>query len=146
MRLMIHEILEKVGELKTKKEKVEFLQKHNCLALRDILKGGFDDTVQFNLPDGVPPYVADDAPMGYNMSTLNNKTKKFRYFAKGGPGDKLPAARRERMFIEILESVHEKEAEVVIAMKEKKIDKVYKGVTMTVVKEAFPRLIFEPQK
>lgn len=141
MVLMIHEVLEKVAAAQTRKEKSEILLKHNSLALRDILKGAFDDSIEFILPDGAPPYDADDAPAGYSRSSLQHQTKKFRYFVKGGPGERLQTVRRERMFVEILESVHPKEAELVILMKDKKLTGQYKGLTKKLVQDTWPRLI-----
>lgn len=141
MTLMVHEVLEKAGEASTKKEKIEILQKYNSLALRDVLKGSYDDAVVFILPEGTPPYKEDNAPAGYTMSSLQHQTKKFRYFIKGGPGENLPAMKRERMFIEILESVHPGEAKLVLLMKDKKLAGTYKGVTKNLVKEIWPRLI-----
>ena len=141
MGLMVHEVLEKAAEASTRKEKVAILQQYNTLALRDILKGSFDDSIQFILPEGTPPYREDDAPYGYTMSSLQQQTKKFRYFIKGGPGENLPAIKRERMFIEILESVHKGEAQLVLLMKDKKMNGVYKGITKKLVQEVWPRLI-----
>lgn len=141
MALMIHEILEKVAEAPTRKEKSDLLIKHNTLALRDILKGAFDDNIVFLLPTGAPPYQADDAPHGYTRTSLYNQTKKFRYFVKGGPGEQIASPRRERMFVEILEGVHPKEAELCILMKDKKLNGVYKGVTKKLVQDTWPKLI-----
>jgi len=141
MALMIHEILEKAAEASTRKEKADVLKEHNTLALRDILKGAFDDSIQFILPSGTPPYREDPAPAGFTASSLNNQTKKFRYFIKGGPGENLPALKRENMFIQILESVHPKEAALVLLMKDKKLTGVYKGITKKLVTEVWPRLI-----
>ena len=141
MNLMIHEILEKVAEAPTRKEKSDLLLKHNCLALRDVLRGAFDDSIEFLLPKGTPPYEADDAPHGYTRSSLMQQTKKFKYFVKGGPGERLQGPRRERMFIEILEGIHPQEAELIILMKDKKLDGVYKGLTKKLVKDTWPRLI-----
>lgn len=141
MGLMVHEVLEKAAEASSRKEKVAILQQYNTLALRDILKGSFDDSIQFILPEGTPPYREDDAPYGYTMSSLQQQTKKFRYFIKGGPGENLPAIKRERMFIEILESVHKGEAQLVLLMKDKKMNGVYKGITKKLVQEVWPRLI-----
>jgi hypothetical protein len=141
MGLMVHEVLEKAAEASSRKEKVAILQQYNTLALRDILKGSFDDSIQFILPEGTPPYREDDAPYGYTMSSLQQQTKKFRYFIKGGPGENLPAVKRERMFIEILESVHKGEAQLVLLMKDKKMNGVYKGITKKLVQEVWPRLI-----
>jgi len=141
MGLMVHEVLEKAAEAASRKDKIAVLQRYNTLALRDILKGSFDDSIQFILPPGKPPYREDDAPAGYTTSSLHNQTKKFRYFIKGGPGENLPPHKRERMFIEILESVHKKEAELVLMMKDKKLAGVYKGITKKLVQEVWPRLI-----
>ena len=41
------------------------------------------------------------------------------------------------MFIQILEGLHKSEAEVLLNMKDKKLNKVYKGLSESVVKEAF---------
>lgn len=140
-RKLIHEIFDEVAKAPNRKEKTELLRKHNCLALRDVLKGAFDDTIQFILPDGEPPYEKDEAPAGHNNSSLHLMSKRFRYFAKGGPGERLPSHRREKMFIELLSSVHEKDAQIVVWMKDKKLEGKYKGLTKKLVQEAFPKLI-----
>ena len=54
------------------------------------------------------------------------------------------AARREKMFIDVLESLHPDEAELVIAMKEKSLMGKYKGITSKLVSEAFPNLLVKP--
>ena len=41
------------------------------------------------------------------------------------------------MFLGLLESLHEKDAEVMIGIKDKKINNMYKGLTASMVKEAF---------
>jgi len=45
------------------------------------------------------------------------------------------------MFIKLLESVHKEDAKIVIAMKDKKLQGMYKGLTKKAVQEAFPTLI-----
>jgi len=141
MALYVHEVLKKVSEEKTKEKKIALLKEHNSLALRNVLRGSFDDSLVFNLPEGVPPYRADDAPEGYTRSTLQHASKNFAYLIKDGPGKDLPSYKRERMFVEILEGVHPKEAEIVLAMKDKKLTKLYKTITKKLVEEAFPGLI-----
>ena len=145
-RLLISEIFEQASELKTKQEKIAFLRANTSLALRDIIKGGFDEAIKFNIPDGAPPYKKDDAPVGYQPSTLHSQTRKFKYFVKGGMGDRINPSRREMMFINILESVHPEEAELIIAMKDKKLKGRYKGITKALCAEAFPTLFPELKK
>ena len=41
------------------------------------------------------------------------------------------------MYIQILEGLHKEEAEVLLNMKDKRLNKVYKGLSESVVKEAF---------
>jgi hypothetical protein len=135
--LTIHEILTRVGTRKTKEERIEVLKEYNCLALRDILKGGFDEEIQFLLPEGEPPY--EPAPERNPPTTLHKMSKKFRYFAVGGPGERLPKARVEKMFIQVLEAIDPRDAKLVIAMKDKKLD--YRGLNKKLVSEAFPGLI-----
>ena len=147
MKLMIHEILEKAAEASSKEEKIKILQENNHLALRDILRGGMDNTIEFIIPEGKPPH-GDPEKYGYTKTSLYNKTKQFRYFVKGGAGEQMLPAKRERLFIDILESVHPKEGELVIMMKDKKLIKSnnsahYSGITKKLVQEAFPGLIRE---
>ena len=58
------EIFEKVGKLKTKKEKVTYLQNNNTDALRMIIKSSFDPSIKWLLPEGSVPYVPNEAPEG----------------------------------------------------------------------------------
>ena len=44
-RLLLSEILRKVSNAKTKKEKVDLLRKHNNNALRQVLIINFDDSI-----------------------------------------------------------------------------------------------------
>lgn len=137
--LTVHEILTKAGEAPTRVDKVEVLRKYNTLALRDVLKGAYDDEVEFILPKGEPPYTPAD---GKSVpSNLNKQTKRFRYFVKGGPGESLQPVKVEMMFVKLLEAIHPDDAQVVIKMKEKDLAGAYKGVTKKLVSEAFPGLI-----
>ena len=135
----IHEILTRAGEAQTRVEKVEVLREYNTLALRDVLKGAYDDTIQFIIPKGTPPY--NPARPESVPSNLRKQSAKFRFFVRGGPGEQLPKIKVEQMFIKVLEVVHPDDAKVVILMKDKALDGVYKGITKKLVMEAFPGLI-----
>jgi len=141
-RILVSEIFNLVAKAESRKEKIDILRKHNNIEVRDILKGAFDDTVQFILPKGVPP-IDDTQGKLYDKSHLVHETKKFRYFVKGGPGEQVNPMRREKMFIDILYRIDSKEIEVVCHMKDKTLDGVFKGLTKKLVQEAFPGLIFK---
>ena len=141
---MISEVLTKAGELKTKKEKITYLRANNSLPLRAILKGSFDSSVEFNLPKGEPPYRKDGAPKGFEPSNLYKVQRRFKYFSKGGQGDRMPQVRREKMFIDCLESLHPDEAQVLLDMKNQKLGGKYSGITAKLVSEIWPTLLVKP--
>jgi hypothetical protein len=134
----LYEILEEAGKLKSGKAKGAFLLKNDCLALRDILKGSYDDTITFFLlPKGSPPYEVNKNP----TETLMDKTNVFKYFVDGGPGKEVPGPRREKMFIDLLESIHPRDAELVIWMKNKTLQKKFNGVTKNLCIKTWDGLI-----
>jgi hypothetical protein len=136
----VHEIIEKASAAKTRADKIKILQDYQSnWALKDVLRGTFDEVVQWNLPEGKPPY--EPALEQSVPSNLLKHNKKFAYFVKGGPGDRMPAFKREKMFIDILETIHPKDAELLLTMKDKK--QPAKGITKKLVEEAFPGLILK---
>jgi len=132
----VYEVIEAVQETKSKKEKVEILKANNAAAVGDYLRGTYDATIKWNLPGGEPPYQPSEehnAP-----SNFMRKNVDLKWFVKGGPGDKLPAYKRESMFIAMLEAIHPKDAELVLNMINKK---KIAGITKATISEAFPNLI-----
>ena len=134
---LIFEILEAASKAKTKVERIDILKKYESWALKDVLRASFDKTVIFSIPDGPPPYepsLPESIP-----SNLLRKNTDFTYIVKGGQGDKMPAFKREKVYIGLLESIHPKDAEIVVKMVNKKL--AIPKITEKVVKEAFPNLI-----
>jgi len=64
------------------------------------------------------------------------ESKKLWHFIKGADRQ-TPQHKKEQMFIQMLEGLHESEAKLLIAAKDKRIHQVYKGLSTNVVKEAF---------
>ncbi len=138
MTLDVHEVIDKATKARTKELKVEILQENESWALKDVLRGTYDSTVKWSLPGGTPPYSPND---GHNApSNLLKRNTDFRYFIQGGDGDKLPAYKRENIFIGLIEAIHPQDAKLVISMinKEK-----LGGVTRNVVEEAYPGLLLD---
>ena len=136
MDLLISEILEKVSKVKTKKEKVKLLQEYNHNALRMVIKSSFDPKIEWALPDGDVPYTRNDAPEGTEHTSLSYESRKLYHFIKGGD-NQINQNKREAMFVQMLEGLHESEAAVLVAAKDKKLHQMYKGLSKNVVVEAF---------
>lgn len=137
MKFLMHEILQKVSNAKTKTEKIKLLQEFNSQALRSILIINFDESVVSLLPPGEPPFKKNEAPEGTEHTLLEKEVRLLHHFFKGGSSIKQP--KREMMFIQMLEGLHEGEANVLILAKDKQIGKRWK-ITKQCVEEAFPQI------
>ena len=137
MQLLLNEVLQKVSNAKTKAQKIKLLQEHNTPALRSILIANFDESVISMLPDGEVPYKKNDAPEDTEHTKLAHEYRKLYLFFKGGAN--VSQTRRETLFIQLLEGLHEKEAEVLCLAKDRKIGKRWK-ITRQCVEEAFPQI------
>ena len=137
---LIHTVLDAVAEAKTREDKIKILQDYNSVSLRAILKGGFDVSLQLALPEGVPPYKPLDAK-SERMYNLEKYREWWPRFVKRQDG--IQNVKNERQFIRILETIHPKDAELVLIMKDHKLKGMYKGLTSALVNKAFPGLVKE---
>ena len=133
---LLHEVLKKVHNAKTKDKKIQILRENNSDALRMVLKGSFDPNIEWVLPEGEVPYSPNDAPDGTQHTVLFQESKKLWHFIKGAD-NKNPQWKKENMFVQMLEGLSAGEAEVLVAAKDKKLHQVYKGLSAAVVREAF---------
>jgi len=137
MKLLMHEVLQKVSNAKTKAQKVKLLEDFNTPALRAILIANFDESVISMLPEGEVPYEKNDAPEETEHTKLDHEYRKLYLFFKGGAN--ISQTRRESLFIQLLEGLHKGEAEVLCLVKDKKIGKRWK-ITRQCVEQAFPSI------
>ena len=137
MKLLISEVLQKVHSAKTKAQKVKILQDNNTNALRSVLIANFDESVQSLLPEGEVPYQKNDAPVGTEHTVLEQEYRKLYLFFKGG--STIKQSQRENLFIQMLEGLSVEEAELLILVKDKALNKKYR-VTRSCVETAFPMI------
>ena len=137
----IHEIFELVSEQRTKVKRVEILKEYRDDSVTAVLIWNFDDRVQSAIPDGQVPYEPNDVPVGTDHTSLRREWKTLYHFIKGG-NDTLSSLRRESMFIQLLEGLHPKEAEIICLIKDKELESVYPKITLDIVKEAFPDIVW----
>ena len=158
----VFEILELASSQKTAAKTVEVLKKYEHDSLKSIFIWNFDSTVISLLPVGEVPYANADEQSVYsgtlseNLSreasggesatgqdlnargktSLRREYQNLYHYVKGG-NDSLSKIRREMMFINLLQGLHPKEAEVLIFTKDKRLTDKYK-ITFENVKEAYP--------
>ena len=134
--VLMSEVLTKVNNAKDKPKKIAVLRDYDNAPLRMVLKGAFDPNIKWALPSGIPPYIANEAPKGTEHGLLRNESKRLWHFVEGADAA-TTKTQKETMFIQMLEGLHQEEAELLLGMKNKTLNKMYKGLTSALVREAF---------
>ena len=158
----VFEVLELTSKQRTNSKKVEVLKTYEHDSLKAIFIWNFDETVVSLLPEGEVPYgSADDQSVysgtlsenlkreaaggesatgqdldGRGKTSLRREYQNLYHYVKGG-NNGLSTIRRENMFINLLQGLHPKEAEVLVLVKDKKLTDKYK-ISHEVVKQAYP--------
>lgn len=157
------EVFDLTSKQKSNAKKVEILKKYDHPSLKSLFIWNFDDSISSLLPEGLVPYssvgqqnvvsgnLSDNIARSVEMmSELNSNSigsqdqgrtsirKEYNYFynfVKGG-NDRLSSRKRETMFISILEGLHPLEAEILMLVKDKNLEKKYK-ISKQNVSEAY---------
>jgi hypothetical protein len=132
------EILEAASKLKSKKEKIELLQKYGQRAdFMYILRGAYANNIEWLVPDGpLPDGVVPSAAVSVDTAEdrLIRAYRNFQYLVKGGPAVKQ--SKREEIYLNMYRSLYNSEATLLHSIVNKKLP--YKGITKALVAEAFP--------
>ncbi len=142
---LVHEILEAVDSERVKAKKVNLLRQHGDDSFKMVMIWNFDPSVVSVLPEGSVPYqpvdtaeLADKDKGVPSRTTIRNAANGFYRFVKGGD-DQLNKIKRESLFINLLETLPQKEAEILILAKDKRLQTQY-GITKELVSEAWPEI------
>ncbi len=136
----VRETLEEVAKAKTREDKREVLKKRENLATKILLQLNYHPDAKWLLPPGAPPY--EPAKQGdMTSNSFHYEVKKLDYYTDPSPHplSELPMLRREAMFVGLLERLDPQDAEMMIAIKDKKLS--YKGLTYKLVKDTWPDLL-----
>lgn len=129
----ISEILKEAGKIRKTEDRVAYLKANMSMPLKNIVIACTDKKkIKFLLPEEAPPYTPSEAHENYGM--LLREARKLKYFVDGWCPPNVHQIKREQIFIEMLESVHKDDAEVLLQMIQQK---PFKGITKEVIKEAF---------
>lgn len=140
-QLMIYEIFDKVRELKTKEERIEFLKKHQFRQLRTLLQLCYNDKIQLDLPEGKPPFEKNPEEK-FPIASYQKIFAPIGQLVKSSP---TPRIKKEKIFIGMLEQLHPIDAQLLIAAKDGKLDSVYgrkyASMSRILIEEALPELL-----
>jgi hypothetical protein len=133
----LSEVLAKVAELPGDKARVDYLkglEQRYVKPVKIVLEYMFHPDRKFLLPEGAPPYKPSewDEP-----AMMFNELRKLYLFVEGGHPT-LKQMKREVIFTQVLEAVDPSDAELLLAIKDKRSP--YEGLTRAVARQAFPDL------
>jgi len=123
-------ITEMLEDINTDVKNIDQYKDNSPLKL--LFEYAFIPEKKFILPEGNPPYREDPAPLGMSRANLSMEIKKLYVFCR----EDIKPIRREALFIELLENVHPTEAQLLLAVKEQKLNKLYKKITRKLVEDA----------
>lgn len=136
----VYEILDEVASAPDDQARKAILFYNNNYALRCILRAAFHPNIKFSI-DRVPYYKPSLAPVGLSDSTLHKEINRIYLFEANNPrvSPNLTQERKEKLLIQLLESLESKEAVVLIntLLKDLKVP----GLTKELVEEVFPDLL-----
>lgn len=166
------EVLSLVSKQRTKAKKVELLKKYEDASLKSIFIWNFNESIESCLPPGDVPYASTDKQTSFSgtlsdriedsvtkmgelnsnslgtasevrkqVTTIRKEYTKFYNYVKGG-NDSLSKLKKETMFINLLEGLHPLEAEILILVKDKKLQDKY-NITKEIVIEAYPDIVWD---
>ena len=157
----IHEVLSLADSQNSNAKKVEVLKNYEHDCLKVLFVWNFDSSVISLLPPGEVPYGESNAQTtfagslseniarearggesatgqdldGRNKTTIRREYQNFYHYVQGGNGS-LSTVSREMMFIDLLQGLHPKEAEILVLVKDKDLETKY-NVSLDNVKQAY---------
>jgi len=137
----IFEVLDEIEEAKTKKDKMEVIEKNLSKVLVLVFELAYHPQIEWLIKEMPDNYkIPTDTLPGISRTQLSTEIRKLYMFRKGDPtAEKLGPQKRNELLIQMLEALEPREAEVIIGIFQK--DLGVKGLNYKFIKEAFPNLL-----
>ena len=138
---LVSELFKAVHGKKDKKGKADLLAQHKRDDVKALLIWNFDKQIRSAIPEGEVPYKKNEAPINSGGHTrLVHEWRTLYNYVRGG-NDKISQMKRETMFIQLLEGLHESEAELLMLVKDKNLQSKYR-ITRALVEEVFDEIVW----
>ena len=138
---LVSELFKAVHGKKDKGGKKDLLSQYKRDDVKALLIWNFDKQIRSAIPEGDVPYKKNEAPINSGGHTrLVHEWRTLYNYVKGG-NDKISQMKRETMFIQLLEGLHESEAELLMLVKDKNLQSKYR-ITRALVEEVFDEIVW----
>lgn len=140
MQKYIYEVFEEVCKLEDRNDRIECLKKNAFKQVKSVLQLCYNDRIELSLPKGKPPF--EPCPEGREPTPIATA---FKPIGMCVTSNKIEQFKKEKIFIGILEQIHEEDAAILCAAKDGTIinvnNKKYRKITKSLVEAALPELL-----
>lgn len=138
MTKLLGELFDELGKNKSVINKKKWLVKNMTMDLLQAIQLAYHPNIRFDLPPGTPPIEKKNpGPEGMTYQNLNaNTMKKLEYFLKGA-GYNLTVAKKQSMFADLWENLHDIDAIILVEIKDKKLSAITEKQAFDVFPELF---------
>lgn len=119
MQKYIPEILQEISD-----DRKTIVKYKDNGAIKILMYHAFDPYGKFILPKGKPPFTPRPEPLGMTPTNFLQEMRRLYIFTRAD----LKPLKRETLFIGMLEGLHPSEAEILIAVKDQRLHRLYKWV------------------
>ena len=139
-----YQILKEANDIPVEKDRVLFLLDNKSTQLKTLLDYGFNRLLKFDIPEGIPPFKTEESDNSAGRLLFESKLL-YRFLAppRGIPG--MKRSQKEKLFMDVLETVDKDDAILLCHIKDKTVDKLFNNINRRVVNKAFPTLIKEKE-
>jgi hypothetical protein len=136
------DIVARLQDFNTDAEKVIWLRHNTSPVLTYLLRLAFCKDVEWLIPAGAPEFKQWKGRRYSSPSELKRECRRLYLFIKGG-NDLVADVKRQKLFAQMLEGLEKTEIGVLLAIKDRTLDKDY-GLTAELVNLSFPGILDAP--
>lgn len=136
---LIFEMLDQVQRQPTPQARAIKLRELRCRELNTALQINYRQDVKLDLPPGVPTFQKDNGNPDMSMARTRNIINDL--FELGVQNQNLSQAEKLNRFVRILESLNEREAEVFVLAKDRKLQDRWPALNIHMVRDAIPGIV-----
>jgi hypothetical protein len=136
---LIFEMLDQIQREPTPQARAIKMRQFRCRELNTALQINYRQDVKLDLPPGVPSFQRDNGNPDASMARTRNIINDI--FELGTHNRNLSQNEKLSRFVRILEALNEREAEVFILAKDRKLQDRWPAINIHMVRDAIPGIV-----
>ena len=122
LRNSLSSIIKQASLIESEKDRIAFLQKNDSGPLRFLLRVALSPNIKWLLPPDFVPNYKPNKVYPDLQGMLYSRTR-LLYMFLDGSGNHIHPAKREKLFVELLEILLPEDAQLLLDIKDKKLPK-----------------------